>query len=160
MRDLRSSEAQDWREGRRLRAWELKQAGWKQRDIAAALGVTAGAVSQWISRAKADGVAALRHRTAAGPTPRLSAEQRAELPALLARGPEAWGFRGEVWTQARVALVIERAFGVRYHPDHVGRILKGIGWSLQKPVERASQRDEAKIAQWRAERWPALKRGR
>lgn len=160
MSALRSAEAQDWREGRRLRAWELKQAGWKQCDIAAALGVTEGAVSQWISRAQADGVAALHRRKAAGPTPRLSAEQRAAIPVLLDRGPAAWGFRGAVWTQARVAVVIERAFGVRYHPDHVGRILKAIGWSLQKPVERASQRDEGQIEQWRTERWPARKRGR
>lgn len=160
MSGLRSTEAQDWREGRRLRAWELKQAGWKQRDIAAALGVTEGAVSQWISRAQADGVVTLKRRKAAGPTPRLPPAQRAQIPALLERGPEAWGFRGEVWTQARVAVVIERAFGVRYHPDHVGRILKGIGWSVQKPVERATQRDEAQIEQWQRERWPALKRGR
>ncbi|MGH2371033.1 MAG: helix-turn-helix domain-containing protein, partial [Chloroflexota bacterium] len=56
----------DWREGRRLRAWELAQAGWKQRTSAAALGVTEGAVSQWLARARADGVAALRHRPAPG----------------------------------------------------------------------------------------------
>ncbi len=78
---------QDWREGRRLRAWELKQRGWRQQAIAEALGVTAGAVSQWMRRAREGGVEALRRRVAPGPTPRLTVEQREELPALLERGP-------------------------------------------------------------------------
>jgi transposase len=149
----------DWREGRRLRAWDLKQQGWTQQAIAGALGVTPGAVSQWMSRARRGGVAALRRRPAPGPTPKLTAEQRAQLPALLARGAEAFGFRGEVWTARRVATVIRREFGVRYHPNHVGKLLRAAGWSPQKPRRRASQRDEAAIAAWHAERWPALKKG-
>jgi transposase len=149
----------DWREGRRLRAWELKQQGWTQQAIAAALGVTPGAVSQWLGRARHGGVAALRRRLAPGPTPKLTAEQRAQLPALLARGAEAFGFRGQVWTARRVTAVIRREFGVRYHPNHVGKLLRAAGWSAQKPVRRATQRDEAAIAAWHAERWPALKKG-
>jgi transposase len=149
----------DWREGRRLRAWELQQAGWTQRAIAAALGVTPGAVGQWLSRARREGPGALRRRPAPGPTPRLTDGERARLAALMERGPEAHGFRGEVWTAPRVAAVIERAFGVRYHPAHVSRLVRALGWSSQKPVRRASQRDEAAIAAWLAERWPALKKG-
>ena len=78
----------DWREGRRLRAWELYQQGWKQKDIAAALGVTEGAVSQWISRGKSLGAEALRHRPSPGAPPKLRPEQLAQLPSLLARGAE------------------------------------------------------------------------
>jgi transposase len=148
----------DWREGRRLRAWELKQQGWSQRQIAAALGVTEGAVSQWLQRARAGGgAAALRRRVAPGPTPKLTPAQCAQLPQLLARGAEAYGFVGEVWTTRRVATLIEREFGVRYHPAHVSRLLRAIGWSPQKPVRRASQRDEAAIRAWLTERWPALR---
>jgi transposase len=151
---------QNWREGRRLRAWELAQQGWPQRKIAEALGVSHGAVGQWISRAKQFGIEALRHRPGPGPKPKLTAEQRAQLPALLARSAEAFGFRGQVWTAKRVAIVIEREFGVRYHPTHVSRLLKALRWSPQKPIRRATQRDEGKIAAWYAERWPTLKRGR
>ena len=78
---------------------------------------------------------------------------------LLAQGAEAFGFRGDVWTATRAATVIRREFGVRYHPNHVGKLLRAAGWSVQKPIERASQRDEAAIEAWRTERWPALKRG-
>ena len=155
-----ASVPRDWREGRRFRAWELKQQGWPQRLIAAALGVTPGAVSQWMTRVREGGVDGLRRRIAPGRQPKLTAEQLAQLPALLAQGAEAWGFQGEVWTTRRIAAVIEQAFGVRYHPAHVSRLLRAIGWRPQKPVVRATQRDEAAIAAWYATRWPALKRGR
>ncbi len=149
----------NWLEGRRLRAWQLKQQGWSQRDIARALGVTEGAVSQWMKRARVGGVEALRHQPPPGPAFRLTDKQRAEIPTLLAKGAEAYGFRGQLWTTKRVAIVLEREFGVRYHPAHVSRLLRQIGWSVQKPIQRASQRDEAAIEAWRNERWPALKKG-
>jgi transposase len=149
----------EWGEGRRLRAWELKQQGWSQRVIARALGVTEGAVSQWCKRAREQGAAALRRRIAPGPAPKLPSERLAQLPAFLALGAEAFGFRGEVWTTPRVAVVIERVFGVRYHPAHVSRLLRAVGWSPQKPVRRATQRDEAAIEHWLTERWPALQKG-
>ena len=150
----------DWREGRRLRAWELTQAGWKQRTIAAALGVTEGAVSPWLARARAGGVAALRHRPPPGVPPKLPRDQLAQLPALLARGAEAFGFRGDLWTCPRIAAVIETHFGVRYTAAHVSRLLRRLGWTPQRPVARATQRDEAAITRWYDERWPALKKGR
>jgi transposase len=148
----------DWKEYRRFRAWELAQQEWKQRDIAVALGVSEGAVSQWLKRARTEGVEALRHHPPPGAQPKLTPEQRAALPLLLAQGAEAFGFRGEVWTGPRVAALIERAFGVHYHPAHICRLLRAIGWSPQQPTERATQRDEAAIRAWLTERWPALKK--
>src|SRR5260221_13203604 len=151
----------DWREERRKRAWALKQEGWPQKDIAAAWGVSEGAVSQWLRRAReGGGGGALTRRPPPGMTPRLSAEQRAQLPALLARGAPADGVAGEEWTADRVAGVIERTFGVHYHRDHVSGILRARGWSRQRPITRATQRDEGKITAWVEERWPALKKGR
>jgi transposase len=151
----------DWREGRRRRAWELKEAGWKQQDIAAALGVTPGAVSQWLKRARAEGVedGRRRHR-AAGPTPKLSPQQLAQLPALLDRGAEAYGFRGQVWTCKRVGEVIRRTFRVTYDPSHISRLLHRLGYSVQRPIERATQRDEVALRGWWEQRWPALKKRR
>ena len=112
-----------------------------------------------MSRAKQGGVEALRRRPGPGRTPKLTHAQRAQLPTLRAGGAEAFGFRGEGWTAGRVATVIRRPFGVTYHPNHVGKLLRVAGWTAQKPIRRASQRDEAAIASWHAERWPALKKG-
>src|SRR5260221_13233717 len=103
----------DWREERRKRAWALKQEGWPQKDIAAALGVSEGAVSQWLRRAReGGGGGALTRRPPPGMTPRLSAEQRAQRPALFAGGAPAYGFASGVWTGDRRAAVIGRSLGV------------------------------------------------
>jgi transposase len=150
-------EPHDWREGRRLRALELHEEGWSGVRIAEALGVTRGAVSQWLRRARdGGGRQALRQRRPPGKRPALGAAQRAQLPDVLAQGAEAHGFVGEVWTTPRIATVIARTFGVRHHPTHVGRIMRALGWSVQQPVERATQRDEAAIAVWQQQEWPAL----
>ena len=147
----------DWQ---RQRAWELHEQGWWQKDIAAALGVSRAAICQWLKRGRDGGRAALRSKPRPGPTPRLTAEQWAQIPALLARGAEAYGFRGDVWTASRIADVIWRTFGVRYHRDHSSRLLRQLGWSRQQPVQRATQRDAAAIQQWYDERWPVLKKTR
>jgi transposase len=104
-------------------------------------------------------VEGLRHKPPPGAPPRLSERERAELPKALARGAEAHGFRGEVWTCVRVARVIRREFGVGYHPAHVSRLLRALGLSLQKPARRADQRDEEAIERWKEEAWPRLKKG-
>jgi transposase len=151
----------DWREERRKRASALKQEGWPQKEIARALGVSEGAVSQWLKRAReAGGVEGLKRRPAPGVAPRLRVEQRAQLPALLARSAAAYRFRGDVWTARRVAQLIANTFGVRYHRDHVSRVLRQLSCSLQRPVARATQRDEQAITRWREERWPALRKKR
>jgi transposase len=148
----------DWREERRKQAWKLKEEGWQQKDIAAALGVSEGAVSQWIKRGREGGVEALKAHPPKGVSPRLTAQQKAQIPTLLAKGAESYGFRGDVWTASRVAVVIERTFGVKYHRDHVGRLLREAGWSRQKPIERASQRNEETLKTWSQERWPQIKK--
>jgi len=153
-----SSQASDWREGRRFRAFELSKLGWKQKDIAAALGVTKGAVSQWLKWVREGGIEALRRRKVPGAPPKLTSQQRSHLPELLAQGGQAFGFRGDLWTQPRVAELVRRQFGVSYHPSQIGRILRACGWSRQKPVHRASQRDEAAIQRWREEEWPRIKK--
>jgi transposase len=147
---------QDVREWRRLRAWELHQTGWSGKAIAEALGVSAAAVSTWLKRARQGGVEALKRHPPPGATPKLTAEQRAQLPGILAKGPEWYDFVGTVWTTKRVAAVIKREFGVSYHPAHVSRLVRQEGLSVQKPVVRATQRDEDAIRAWQTERWPAL----
>jgi transposase len=146
----------DWLEGRRLRAWELAQAGWTQTAIAAALGVSKGAVSQWMKRGREGGRGALLRRKAPGAASKLNQEQIAELADVLAQGAEAYGFRGQVWTHARIAKVVQEKMGVKYHPHHIPRILKKIKWTCQKPRQRASQRDEVAIQRWCRVEWPKL----
>src|ERR671914_3131569 len=118
-----------WKEARRLQAWHLKQQGWSQRQIAEALGVSEGAVSQWMTRAREEGPDALRHRPPPGAPRRLSADQLAQLPDLLQRGPQAYGFRGEVWTRGRSPAVIQLEVGIASPSRHVGRLGHASRWS-------------------------------
>jgi transposase len=154
--DIHSSAYWDWKEWRRMRALALKQEGWPQRAIAHALGVSEPAVSQWLAAARSGGADALRSHPAPGPLARLTAEQKQLIPEFLWHGPEAYGFRGQVWTCARIAEVIHEEFGVRYDKGHVSRLLAELHWTPQMPIRRAIQRDEGAIQRWREEIWPEL----
>jgi transposase len=146
----------DWREWRRFRAVHLQQEGWYQRDIAQALDVSENTVSRWLARVRHGGVHALQAKPIPGRSPQLSPAQRDLIPEFLWHGPEAYGFRGQVWTCARVACVLEEEFGIRYHKGHVSRLLRQLGWTPQTPIRRAIQRDEAAIKRWREQTWPEL----
>jgi transposase len=146
------------REWRGLRALHLKQRGWYQRDIAEALDVSEETVSRWLARARSGGPKALRARSRPGRPPKLTPAQKRLIPELLWHGAEAYGFRGEVWTCARIAQVIGEEFGARYHKDHVGRLLRELHWTPQVPIRRAIQRDEEAIRHWRDDVWPELQR--
>lgn len=148
----------DWKEARRQRAMDLADKGWEQWRIAEALGVTQGAVSQWLSRKRDGSAEAWRTKERTGRPPKLPQEQLEMLPDLLSHGAEAWGFRGEIWTAARVAAVVSRHFGIEYDKRHICRLLARLQWSPQTPIIRAIQRDEAAIAHFREHRWPALKK--
>lgn len=146
------------REFRRLRAVELYEQGWRPVRIAEALGVTRGAVSQWLKAYRKGGVEALRYKRVSRKPARLSPQQKEELVSMLCQGPEFFGYAGQIWTQARVGELIERKFGVSYHLNHVGRILKECGWAYQKPVARVPQRKDGAVRQWCTEHWPERKK--
>lgn len=148
----------DWKERRRLQALELQRQGWRQKDIATALGVTKGAVSQWLAASFRTGRAALLARPHTGRPAELTSEEKWVIPELLSHGAEAYGFRGAVWTTSRVGKVLEWEFGVSYHKSHIARLLKEVNWTPQMPLAQATQRDEVAIARWRSEVWEELKK--
>lgn len=95
-------------------------------------------MSQWMKMAREQGEEGLRGKIAGGPPARLTKEQLEQLPRLLEQGAEAHGFAGAVWTTEPVAMLINKQFGVSYHPAHVSRLLQAIKYSVQQPIERAS----------------------
>jgi transposase len=145
---------------RRLEAARMFAGGATQAEVARTFGVSAQAASVWYRRWRQGGEAALQGAGRAGRRPRLSAAELEAVEGALRKGPEVFGFDTDLWTLARVAAVIQRLTGVGYHPGHVWRLLRGLGWSLQRPARRASERDEAAIARWRAQEWPRIKGGR
>jgi transposase len=145
-------------EARRLRAAELFAVGVYQAEVARQLGVSAQAVSVWHSRFKASGTDGLRSKGPSGPAPRLSDQQLRQVEQALLAGATANGLVGELWTVDRVALVIQRLTGVRHHPAHVWALLRHrLGWTVQRPVRRAAERDQDAINEWVKTDWPRIK---
>ena len=147
-------------ERRRRRAVELLKAGVSVTKVARRVGCSHSSVILWRNTVRRGGPTALTAKPAPGRPPKLTARQRGRLPRLLLRGASAWGFETELWTTMRIATVIKRAFGVRLHRAHVGRVLTELGWSCQKPERRAIERDEAAIARWKRYRWREIKKKR
>jgi len=145
-------------EVRRRRAIELLEEGLGVREVARKLKCSPASVSRWQTQVKIRGPDALKPKPTPGRPRLLSARQRRRLLQALLKGATAHGYSTDLWTLSRVAEVIERTFGVRYHPAHVWKILRGEGWSCQKPERRARERDEDAIEQWREKRWPHIKK--
>lgn len=145
-------------ENRRKRAIVLLKQGYQPVDVARKLGVDRRSVRRWKAAYHWDGMEGILARPAPGRPPKLDSKAKARLEKALLKGAGAAGFPTDLWTCPRVAELIDARFGVRYHVDHIGRLLHSLGWSPQKPARRAIERDEAAIQQWLKQQWPRIKK--
>jgi len=155
---MRPRGTSQWLEERRRRAVVLLAKGLQPVEVAHQLGVDRRSVRRWKAASRTRGEAALKARPAPGRPCRLDAKAQQRLVRLLLKGARAAGFATDLWTCPRVARLIQERFGVRYHVDHLGRLLHGLGFSPQKPQRRALERDEAAIAHWIKHDWPRIKK--
>ena len=126
--------------------------------MARALGVSRAAVTRWKQAYEAKDAAGLTAKPHPGARPRLAVAERKRLGRILLKGPRRQGYATELWTLGRVAEVIAEKFGVHYHPCHVWKVLRGMGWSCQKPERRARERDDEAVRRWREDDWPRIKK--
>jgi transposase len=133
-----------------MQAGALFAAGRSQAEVARQLGVARQNVSRW----QVGGLNALISRGPTGPAPLLDDQQLRDLDQALRQGARAHGFDTDHWTLARITTVIEQRTGHRYHRGHAWKLLRRLGWRLQRPARRAVERDEQAIARWVAEDWP------
>jgi|SRR5579863_2588147 transposase len=145
-------------ERRRKRAVELLGQGLPPVEVARMVGVDRRSVRRWKAAHRRGGAVSLRAKPVPGRPSRLQQEAKAALEEVLVRGARAAGFPTDLWTCPRVAEVIHSNFGVRYHADHIGRLLHSLGWSPQKPQRRAVERDEERIQTWIKQEWPRIKK--
>ena len=145
-------------EQRRLRAIGLFPEGYQPVEIAQRIGAGRRSVRRWKSAFLKEGISAIRAKPATGRPPRLDQRAKKTLEAALLRGARAAGYATDLWTCPRVGQVIHKTFGIRYHVDHIGRLLHALGWSPQKPQRRAVERDEAAIQRWIKIDWPRVKK--
>ena len=144
-------------ERRRLQAWKLLREGLAPVEVARKLGVARRSVRRWRALGEHKKLAAL---PASGRPAKLTEAQREELVGRLLDGPLACGYPTPLWTCPRIAELIRRRFKVRYHVSHLGRLLRTLGFSPQKPERQARERDEAATQGWVRETWPRVKKTR
>jgi transposase len=147
-------------EARRRRAAEYFQERKPLSEIADFVGVHLSSIKRWKRAWDDGGVKALAAKPHPGPASKLSAVQKRKLVTILKAGPLAAGYRNDLWTCRRVAEVVRKKFRVRYHADHVGRILHDLGFTPQKPQRVAREQDPAAVKRWRKNDWPRIKKRR
>lgn len=132
--------------------------GYKAPDVAKRLGVARQVGCRWRQAWEEGGKSALASKGQAGRKPKLSVAQARQVVDALIEGPDAQGYKTHLWTLPRVAVLIHKLTGVRYHPGHVWRVLGALGLSCQRPERRAMERDGKAIRRWKRERWPDIKK--
>lgn len=145
-------------ERRRMEAARLLRQGVSQSEVARRVGVHRQSVSRWAQELEQSGVQGLRKASRTGRPAKLDRGQLAELELALKLGPEAFGYASGLWSARRVRDLIEYQTGVRYHEDHVWRILRKLNWSCQRPTGRAVERNEQEIRHWKQYRWAQIKK--
>jgi transposase len=139
---------------RRERAVEALAEGKTPAEVASVLGVHVNSVHRW--RRMNAGPAGLAAVPRVG-EPGLSDADLRRLARLLAKGAKHHGWRNELWTASRVAVVIHKHFGIGYHPEHVRKILKRrLGWTSQRPRREPPERDDVEAARWAGDELPRI----
>jgi len=157
---MRPNGSQKQLEKRRRRAIELLKQGLNLSEVAAKVGSSPSSVFLWRKQHEKDGEKGLESKPVPGRPPQLSKRQKLTLTRALLKGAKECGYGTDLWTTRRVAEVIGKKFGVDYHPNHMWRFLRYLGWSCQKPEKRAYERDEDKIKHWKRYKWPHIKKSR
>jgi transposase len=145
-------------EQRRQRAISLLREGYQPVDVATMLDVDRRSVRRWKATHRQKGEKGIRAKQASGRPSKLDSTALRKLEKALLKGSRKAGYPTDLWTCPRVAQLIHSLFGVRYHVDHIGRILHDLGWSPQKPERRAIERDETRIKEWVKVDWPRIKK--
>ena len=145
-------------ENRRQRAIALLKEGLKPPQVAAKLGCAVSAVYAWKDKHATQGKQALKAQPVPGRPTKLSNEQKQKLTDLLLKGAQQCGYTTELWTQKRISEVIQRQFDVEFRPYNIGRMLKGMGWSCQKPERQAREQDATAVRQWKQGEWRHIKK--
>lgn len=145
-------------ERRRLAGATLLRRGLPQAEVARRLGVSRQSVSRWAKMVAEHGRRGLRRARRMGRPPALTPADLRRVERALKAGPEAQGYATGLWTLARVATLLETQCGVRYSKPWVWHLVRGLGWSCQRPTGQARERDEAAIRRWKRVEWPRLKK--
>lgn len=148
------------RVARRIHAVLLNHRQHTSGEIAQLLEAPRSKVSLWLGRYEQHGWQGLLEGHRCGRPKELTLAQLSQLDGWIDSGPIAYGFSSGVWTSPMIARVIEEEFGVHYHPGHVRKVLKALGFSVQRPRRKLAKADPAAQDRWQRYTYPRLKKNR
>jgi|SRR5690625_2571506 len=148
----------DTLEALRFRAIEQVEAGAHPEDVSVSLGMNPKTVYKWLAEYREGGKEALAKKPVPGRPPKLSGAALRKLYTLIVgQDPRQLEFEFGLWTREMIRTLIDREFGVSLSVASVGRLLRKLGLSPQRPVHRAYQQDPAAVARWKSEQFPAIR---
>ncbi len=148
------------RVARRIHAVLLSQQEKTSGDIARILSAPRSKVSLWLQQYEEHGWEGLLEGHRSGRPRSLEDKRECQLCEILDSGPVAYGFMSAIWTSPMIARVIKEEFGIAYHPGHVRKLLKKLGFSVQRPKRQLAKADPILQDRWRRYTYPRLKKNR
>ena len=143
----------------RIRAVLRVEAGESPEVVIKALGFTRGRIYEWLAKYREGGIDALRSRKARGKTPKLTGQQLQKLYRFIVGvDPRQLKFEFALWTRGMVRELIRRKFNVSLSDVSVGRLLRKLGLSPQKPKRTSYQQDDLLVFKWMAEDFKEIKK--
>jgi transposase len=143
---------------RLLAVRRVHEGGEKPSEVMRSLGLCRTSIYPWLRAAKKKGMGALKMRKAAGPKPKLTEKQRAQVCRwIVGKDPRQYGFDFGLWTRKIVAQLIEEKFGVCMTLVGVGKMLAKLNITPQKPLRRAYERDPEAVERWKNVEYPKLR---
>lgn len=158
MKHHHASLSREEREKRRLKAAKLFKKGISQAEIARRFGVSTAATAHWYAAYRRAGEAGLRSKGHTGFASRLTPKKRLLFKKAILKGPLAHGYETNLWTLPRLSAVMKKVAKVKFSEVWTWNIVRGLGFTPQKPQIKAIQRDEAAIAGWCEKTLPGLKK--
>lgn len=149
--------SQEEMEERRLKSVPYFKKEWSERRIGAELGVSGPTVHEWKVLWKKKGISGLKSGVY-GRVSRLSIKKEKIVRKNILQGAGAHGFSGDFWTLKRLTKSVKSWTGIKYEDRSIWHVLKRLGFSCQKPIKRARERDEKIIKTWQIETWPEIKK--
>ncbi|MBN2905280.1 MAG: IS630 family transposase [Rhodobacteraceae bacterium] len=141
----------------RMRAVDRIAAGAPPAEVAQTLGLHRGSVYRWWAEYRQGGKEALVAKPVPGRPATLTDDQLARLADIVAhKDPLQLSFDFGLWTVEMIATVVHREFGVQLHRTTVGRILRKLGFTPQRPLRRAFQQDPENVEKWKTETFPKI----
>lgn len=148
----------EYRVAKRIHAVLLNEGGRSSGEIASILQAPRSKVSHWLGQYEAFGEEALLEGHRCGRPALLTAPQHLALGDIIDSGPLAYGFSSGVWSAPMIGRVIAEEFGPQYTARHVRRLLRGLGFSVQRPQRILARADRAAQNRWRRYTYPNLKK--